>query len=83
VVRVSGPRGVLTRNFKHLNVDMFLTGPKTNKTLKVDLWLGKKADRASIRTVISHIRNMITGVTKVEGCRHSSRVLCQSLIQFF
>ncbi len=64
-VKVTGSRGTLTRAFKHLNVDIFLTGPANNRTLKVELWLGKKTDRASIRTVISHIRNMITGVTKV------------------
>jgi len=63
-VKVTGPRGTLTRSFKHLNVDIFLTGPAKNKTLKVEVWLAKKIDRAAIRTVISHIRNMITGVSK-------------------
>lgn len=32
-------------------------------TLKVDLWFGTRENIAAIRTVCSHIENMITGVT--------------------
>ena len=32
--------------------------------LKVDVWFGNRESIASIRTVTSHIENMITGVTK-------------------
>lgn len=61
-VKVKGPRGSLTRSFKHIpNVEMVATG---NKTLKVSVWFGKKKDAACIRTVCSHVLNMAKGVTK-------------------
>ncbi|PNW74495.1 hypothetical protein CHLRE_12g494050v5 [Chlamydomonas reinhardtii] len=63
-VRVKGPRGTLTRDFKHLAVDMFLTEEDGQKVLKVDCHFGKKKRLASIRTVCSHVKNMFTGVTK-------------------
>jgi large subunit ribosomal protein L9e len=34
-VRVKGPRGVLTRDFKHLSVDMYLIEEDGQKKLKV------------------------------------------------
>ncbi|GLI59105.1 hypothetical protein VaNZ11_000936, partial [Volvox africanus] len=63
-VRVKGPRGTLTRDFKHLAVDMFLTEQDGHKLLQVDCHFGKKKRLASIRTVCSHVKNMFTGVTK-------------------
>lgn len=66
-VTVKGPRGTLTRDFRHLALDIF----KTDEGIKVELWFGDRARRASVRTVCSHIRNMITGVTK--GYRYKMR----------
>ncbi|KAG2452726.1 hypothetical protein HYH02_002957 [Chlamydomonas schloesseri] len=63
-VRVKGPRGTLTRDFKHLAVDMYLTEENGHKVLQVDCHFGKKKRLASIRTVCSHVKNMFTGVTK-------------------
>ncbi|KAL6776491.1 RPL9 [Auxenochlorella protothecoides x Auxenochlorella symbiontica] len=63
-VRVKGPRGVLKKDFKHLAVDMFLTEEDGQKVLKVDNHFGKRKSLASIRTCISHVQNLITGVTK-------------------
>lgn len=34
------------------------------KKIRVDCWFGKKKQLASLRTITSHIDNMITGVTK-------------------
>ncbi len=34
------------------------------RSLKVDIWFGTRETAASLRTVCSHIENMITGVTK-------------------
>ena len=62
VVTVKGPRGQLQRDFKHLAVD--ISKVDEGKTLKVDLWFGTRENIATIRTVCSHIENMITGVTK-------------------
>jgi large subunit ribosomal protein L9e len=68
-LRVSGPRGVLTRNFKHLNLDFQLQ--EEGRKLKVDAWFGTRKTTAAIRTAISHVNNLITGVTK--GYRYKMR----------
>ena len=60
-VTVSGPRGTLTREFKHIQLDIILQDPST---VRVDMWFGKRKAIACIRTICSHIENMITGVTK-------------------
>jgi large subunit ribosomal protein L9e len=63
-VRVKGPRGTLSRDFKHLSVDMFLIEEEGAKKLRVECHFGKRKRLASIRTVCSHVQNLITGVTK-------------------
>lgn len=69
VITVKGPRGVLTREFKHMQVDV----QKVNdgKQLRVDLWFGTRECVAAIRTICSHIENMITGV--VSGFKYKMR----------
>ncbi|WVZ82942.1 hypothetical protein U9M48_030143 [Paspalum notatum var. saurae] len=69
VVTVEGPRGKLTRNFKHLNLDFQLQ--EGGRKLKVDAWFGTRRTMAAIRTAISHVQNLITGVTK--GYRYKMR----------
>lgn len=60
-VTVKGPRGTLTRDLKHIQMDI----QRTKKTqLRVIVWQGGRKHIACIRTVTSHIKNMITGVTK-------------------
>jgi len=73
VVTVKGPLGTLQRSFKHMSLDMQqVTDPATKKlNLKVDLWFGNRETTASVRTVCSHIQNMITGVT--EGFKYKMR----------
>jgi large subunit ribosomal protein L9e len=68
-VTVEGPRGKLTRNFKHLNLDFQLQDG--GRKLKVDAWFGTRRTMAAIRTAISHVQNLITGVTK--GFRYKMR----------
>merc|ERR1712064_142997 len=60
-VTVKGPRGVLRREFKHLAVDIRKEGK--NKIV-VEKWFGIKRELAAVRTVCSHIQNMVKGVTK-------------------
>lgn len=60
-VTVKGPKGTLVREFKHLSLDI---QKMENGNIKVDLWFGGRKNIACIRTVCSHITNMITGVTK-------------------
>ena len=64
IVTVTGPRGKLTRSFKHLQADVTLQGKGDKSALKVDVWFGTVKQIAVIRTITSHINNMITGVTK-------------------
>ena len=69
MISVTGPRGTLTRNFKHLNLDFQLQDG--GRKLKVDAWFGPRKTMAAIRTAISHVQNLITGVTK--GFRYKMR----------
>jgi len=61
-ITVTGPRGTLQRAFKHLQIDMYMV---SKRCVKVEKWFGTKKELASVRTVCSHIENMIKGVTKV------------------
>lgn len=73
VIEVKGPRGTLTRNFKHLNLDFqLITDEESGKQkLKVDAWFGSRKTTASIRTALSHVNNLIIGVT--QGFRYKMR----------
>eukprot|EP01065_Artemidia_motanka_P026626 TRINITY_DN3177_c0_g1_i1.p2 TRINITY_DN3177_c0_g1~~TRINITY_DN3177_c0_g1_i1.p2 ORF type:complete len:209 (+),score=88.56 TRINITY_DN3177_c0_g1_i1:56-628(+) len=62
VVTVKGPRGELTRSFKHVNVD--LKHNKEEDEITAEVWFGKQRNIAGIKTVLSHITNMMIGVTK-------------------
>jgi len=68
VVKVTGPRGTLTRNFRHLNVEITREG---NQQLRVRKWFGVRKEIAAIRTICSHIVNMVKGVTV--GYRYKMR----------
>ena len=61
VITVTGKRGMLVREFKHINLDITKT---EEGDVKVDLWFGKRKQLACIRTICSHIENMRTGVMK-------------------
>jgi ribosomal protein L6P/L9E len=60
-VTVKGPRGVLVKDFGHVNVELV---PGENR-LKVQVWFGLRKHNACIRTVSTHIQNMVKGVTMV------------------
>jgi large subunit ribosomal protein L9e len=62
VVQVAGKRGKLVRSFRHSRVDISM--PK-KKLLIVEKWFGTNKENAVVRTICSHINNMIKGVTKV------------------
>lgn len=65
LVTVKGPRGVLKRNFKHLAVDIRMVNPRV---LKVEKWFGSKKELAAVRTVCSHVENMIKGKLFIIFC---------------
>lgn len=60
VITVKGARGILKRSFKHLALDIRMINPRT---LKVEKWFGRKKELAAVRTVCSHVENMLKGVT--------------------
>lgn len=62
VVQVSGKRGKLVRNFHHSRVDISM--PKKN-LIVVEKWFGTNKENAVVRTICSHINNMVKGVTTV------------------
>ena len=64
VITVKGPRGTLTKNVRHIDMDIRLQKGKTNK-VALAVWQGGRKHVACLRTIRSLIVNMITGVTKV------------------
>ena len=66
VVQVSGKRGKLVRNFRHCRVDISM--PKKN-LIVVEKWFGTNKENAIVRTICSHINNMVKGVTTVSQRR--------------
>ncbi|ORY05117.1 large subunit ribosomal protein L9e, variant [Basidiobolus meristosporus CBS 931.73] len=61
VVRVKGPRGTLSKDFHHVNMDI----KKISATkIRLVIWHGARKHVACLRTIRSLIQNMITGVTK-------------------
>ena len=71
-VDVTGPRGSLTRTFRHKALEITPVGTD-GKKLRVDIWFGKKKDLACLRTCCSHIENMMTGV--VRGFKYRMRAV--------
>ncbi|OZJ04615.1 60S ribosomal protein L9-A [Bifiguratus adelaidae] len=60
-VHVKGPRGELSRNLRHIDLEIQFITPKK---LRFIVWHGNRKHVACIRTVRSLINNMIIGVTK-------------------
>lgn len=72
-IKITGKLGSLTRSFKHLTVDVFMPG---KRTVTVEKWFGSKKELAAVRTVCSHIRNMIKGA--LSFVLYSSPAHCDS-----
>jgi large subunit ribosomal protein L9e len=64
LISVTGPRGTLTKNIRHVDMDIRLLKGKTTK-VTLAVWQGGRKHVACLRTIKSLITNMITGVTKV------------------
>ncbi|KAI8379459.1 ribosomal protein L6, alpha-beta domain-containing protein [Radiomyces spectabilis] len=60
-VTVKGPRGELSKNLRHLNIEIKFEG---KDKLKFVVYHGNRKHVACIRTVRSLVNNMIIGVTK-------------------
>lgn len=64
-ITVTGPRGTLTKNVQHIDMDIRLSTDKDSKKVKLAVWQGGRKHVACLRTIKSLIVNMIIGVTKV------------------
>ncbi|CAD8213569.1 unnamed protein product [Paramecium octaurelia] len=68
-VKVKGPRGELTKNFKHAALDIQVqkkVNKKTNASksrVSVRMWQSYRKQRCQVNSVASSIKNMIRGVT--------------------
>eukprot|EP01061_Rhynchopus_euleeides_P012839 TRINITY_DN225_c0_g4_i1.p1 TRINITY_DN225_c0_g4~~TRINITY_DN225_c0_g4_i1.p1 ORF type:complete len:187 (+),score=85.04 TRINITY_DN225_c0_g4_i1:68-628(+) len=58
-VKVTGPRGTLRRSFQHAQLNLTLE----DNVVTAEVWFGGDVDVSIIKTCLSAIRNMITGVT--------------------
>jgi len=66
-VTVTGPRGTLVRDLSHLRVDLRVEKKKGKvevDEIVVELWFGNRLSLATLRTALTHIENMMVGVTK-------------------
>jgi large subunit ribosomal protein L9e len=61
-VEVKGPHGTLKRDFRHLPVS--IQKINNNKEVEVSIYFGLSKQIATLRTVCSHIDNMIVGTTQ-------------------
>ena len=57
---VTGPRGTLTKCFKHTRSEMCVM---ENGKIRVDFWWMTKKEKAVVRTVCTHLKNLMKGVT--------------------
>lgn len=62
-VIVKGPRGSLKRDFGHVAIE--LHHDKKARTITVGKWFGLRKQVACVRTIATHLANLVTGVTKV------------------
>ncbi|EDK38560.1 hypothetical protein PGUG_02658 [Meyerozyma guilliermondii ATCC 6260] len=60
-ITVTGPRGTLTKDLKHIDVTF---AKINNRAIKITVHNGDRKHVAALRTVKSLIANLITGVTK-------------------
>lgn len=60
-IKVTGPRGVLTKDLKHIDVTF---KKLSERAIKITVHHGDRKHVAALRTVKSLISNLITGVTK-------------------
>merc|ERR1712233_105708 len=71
LVHVEGPRGKLTRNFNHIQILLKLVKKKTH--IHAEMWDVRRTNLACLRTVMTHINNMMIGVTR--GFRYHMRLV--------
>ncbi|TEB35640.1 60S ribosomal protein L9 [Coprinellus micaceus] len=63
IISVTGSRGTLTKNVRHVNMDIRVVKGQKPKVL-LTVWQGGRKHVACLRTIRTMINNMIIGVTK-------------------
>ncbi|ROT69409.1 large ribosomal subunit protein uL6 [Penaeus vannamei] len=63
IVTVKGPRGTLKRSFQMLKLNFHVRKTAKGTIVNVEKWFGKRKEVAAVRTVCTHITNMVKGVT--------------------
>ena len=62
---MTGPLGTLKRDFHHATLQLRLLVSKSGKRrVRAELWSGSRKEVAVVRSVVSEIENLITGVIK-------------------
>lgn len=69
-VKVSGPKGELTKDFSHARGIMLR---KENNRVFVEAYFANRRIKALVGTIAAHIRNMIHGVTR--GYRYKLKII--------
>jgi len=59
-IKIKGQRGSLRRSFSHLAIEM--EAPNA-RTVVIRKWFGTRKQISAVRTICSHIENMMKGVT--------------------
>lgn len=79
VVIVNGPRGKITKDMSHLNVDMRCmtkidkkSGAKSN-VIRIRMWFGSYKQKCQVKTVHTLLDTMINGVR--EGVQYKMRLV--------
>ena len=75
---VKGPRGSLVRSFRHLNLELTLL---SKKKLRVDVWFAKRKQLACVKTICTHVENMIKGVTYVSRFVDRKQMMIKFVVQ--
>merc|ERR1712168_59188 len=63
IVTVEGKRGRLQHSFQLLKVNFLVKKTKKGTEVTVQKWFGKRKEVAAVRTICTHISNMVKGVT--------------------
>ena len=69
-VTVKGPRGTLVRNFRHLKLELTLV---VKMKVRDDVWFASRKELACVKTICTHIENMIKGVIYVSSIHLNSK----------
>ena len=78
-VTVKGPRGSLTKSFKHIDMELTRVG---KSRIRVDIWFATRKQMACLRTICSHIENLFKGVIYVSELTIFMCGVCTVLCQY-